>query len=170
MYYSAPIQHFCTFMRHHHGEKNGQAATLDQVFAASALESLRERPHKGWIRTIRDALGMTSRQLATRMGRAHSTLVRLESNEVTDAISLGTLRAAAAALDCTLVYALVPNRPLKDMVHDRAATIAEESVSRSHHSMLLENQGVSEAELTAERERLTALLLKRRGSHLWRDV
>ena len=142
---------------------------LDKVFREMRLERLRQRPPKGWIRAIRDALGLTSRQLAARMGRAHSTLVRLERSEVDDAITLGSLREAAEAMDCTLVYALVPNRPLAEIVRARAAMIAEAQLSRMHHTMRLEDQALRKDDLAEERERLVAAILARGGGRLWEE-
>ena len=142
---------------------------LDRVFREARLEPLRRRPPKGWIRAIRDSLGLTARQLAARMGRAHSTLVRLERSEVDDAITLGSLREAAEAMDCTLVYALVPNRPLTEIVRARAAMIAEAQLSRMHHTMRLEDQALRNDDLAEERERLIAAILARGGGRLWEE-
>lgn len=142
---------------------------LDKVFRGARIESLRQRPPKGWIRAIRDALGLTARQLAARMGRAHSTLVRLERSEVDDAITLGSLREVGAAMGCTLVYALIPNRPLADIVRARAEMVAEAQLSRMHHTMRLEDQALREDDLADERERLIAAILARGGGRLWKE-
>jgi predicted DNA-binding mobile mystery protein A len=142
---------------------------LDKVFRRARIESLRQRPPKGWIRAIRDALGLTARQLAARMGRAHSTLVRLERSEVDDAITLGSLREVGAAMGCTLVYALIPNRPLADIVRARAEMVAEAQLSRMHHTMRLEDQALREDDLADERERLIAAILARGGGRLWKE-
>jgi predicted DNA-binding mobile mystery protein A len=53
------------------------------------------------------------------------------------------LRRVAEALDCTLVYALVPNRPLEAIVRDRARTFARRRLEPVEHSMLLEDQKVT---------------------------
>lgn len=142
---------------------------LDKVFRTAKLETLRQRPPKGWIRAIRDALGLTARQLAARMGRAHSTLVRLERSEIDDTITLASLRDAAAAMECTLVYALIPNRPLADIVRLRSALIAEAQLARMHHTMLLEDQAMRKDDLAEERERLIAAILARGGRRLWQE-
>ncbi|MFN0023607.1 MAG: mobile mystery protein A [Parvularculaceae bacterium] len=142
---------------------------FDKAFGKSSLETVRQRPPKGWIRAIRDALGLTARQLAARMGRAHSTLVRLERSEVHDAITLASLKAAAAAMECTLVYALIPNRPLADIARHRAALIADAQLARMHHTMQLENQALRKDHLAEERERLIAEILARGGRRLWEE-
>jgi predicted DNA-binding mobile mystery protein A len=140
---------------------------LDKMFADTRLDGLRRRPPKGWIRAIRDALGLTARQLAKHMGRTHSVLVRLERSEVADTISLGSLRAAAEAMECTLVYAIVPNRPLTEIARARAAAIADAQLARMHHTMRLEDQALRRDELAEERARLIETILARGGGRLW---
>lgn len=142
---------------------------LDRVFGDVRIDAIRQRPPKGWIRAIRDALGLTARQLASRMGRTHSVLVRLERSEVADAITLGSLRAAAEAMDCTLVYAIVPNRSLTETARARAASLADAQLSRMHHTMRLEDQALTRDDLAEERNRLIEGILARGGSRLWEE-
>jgi len=83
-------------------------------------------------------------------------------------VSLNTLRRAADALECDLVYVLVPRRPLDETVKRRARALAEAGVARTSHSMRLEGQGVSARKCAAEVQRLAAIL-EDQGSRLWRD-
>lgn len=142
---------------------------LDKQFRQVRLDSLRQRPPKGWIRAIRDALGLTVRQLAHRMGKSHSVVVRLEGSEAADTITLGSLRAAAEAMNCTLVYAIVPNRPLAETARERATAIADAHLARVHHTMRLEDQALEREDLEQQRERLIESILARGGSRLWDD-
>jgi predicted DNA-binding mobile mystery protein A len=99
-------------------------------------------PVRGWIKAIREALGMTTAQLAKRLGVKQPSVVAIEQSEVKGAIELATLRRAAQALDCTLVYALVPNKPLEAGLRDRARTFMRRRRQPVEHSMLLEDQKV----------------------------
>lgn len=81
-------------------------------------------PPSGWIRSIRDALGMTGAQLAKRMTITAQSVVGLEQSEASGSIRLASLRKAAAALECDLVYALVPRGELDHIVERRARAIA----------------------------------------------
>src|ERR1700730_2632773 len=81
-------------------------------------------PVRGWIKAIREALGMTAEQLAKRLGVKQPSIVAMEQSEVKGSIELATLRRVAEALDSTLVYAFVPNKPLETMVRDRARDFA----------------------------------------------
>src|SRR5216683_5188812 len=91
-------------------------------------------PPKGWIRAIRDALGMSGVQLATRLGVRPQTVDAIEKSEAGGTIQLKTLQRAAEALDCTLVYALVPRTSLKDMVQSRARSLALRDLDRVGHT------------------------------------
>jgi predicted DNA-binding mobile mystery protein A len=100
-------------------------------------------PVRGWIKAVREALGMTTAQLAKRLGIKQPTVVALEQSEAKGTIELATLRRVAEALDCTLVYALVPNKPLEAMVRGRARLFARLRRGPVEHSMLLEDQKVT---------------------------
>jgi len=99
-------------------------------------------PPRGWVRAIRDAIGMTGTQLGRRLGMTAQAVVSLERSEAQGKIQLNTLRRAAEAMDCVLVYALVPKTNLKDMVDRRARAIALQTLRRVSHSMALEDQWV----------------------------
>ena len=86
---------------------------------------------------------MTTSQLAGRLKIKQPSLVELEQSEARGTIELQTLRRVAEALDCTLVYALVPNKPLDTMVRDRARAFERKRREYVEHSMLLEGQRVN---------------------------
>ena len=96
-------------------------------------------PPKGWVRAIRDAIGMTGGQLGRRLGMTAQAVVSLERSEASGKIQLNTLRRAAEAMDCVLVYALVPNTSLNEMVDRRARELALRALRRVSHSMALED-------------------------------
>jgi predicted DNA-binding mobile mystery protein A len=97
---------------------------------------------RGWTRAVREALGMTTAQLAKRLGVKQPSVVAIEQSEAKGTIELTTLRRIAVALDCTLVYAFVPNKPLEAMVRERARLFSRRRRGPVEHSMLLEDQAV----------------------------
>jgi len=125
------------------------------------------RPPRGWVKAIREALGMTTAQLAKRLGIAQPSAVGLEQAEASKAITLETLERAARALDCTLVYALVPRKPLETIVQERASEKARARLRTISHSMTLEDQRVREEDEHEQLERLVKKLLEGPGSVLW---
>ena len=140
---------------------------LDRRLAALRRTNDFVRPPRGWIRAIREALGMTTAQLAARIGVSQSRIPRIEKGEVQDTITLKTLRAIAKGMDCQLVYALVPNYKLEQMVRRRVAVVADQQLARTHQTMKLENQALSERDLDAERARLFRELLEGDLRRLW---
>ena len=121
------------------------------------------RPSKGWIRSIRQALGISSGELARRLGTSRQLPLQLEKGEAEDRITLKSLRAAANALDCDLVYALVPRAgSMQELIESRARTEAKERVVGVEHSMALENQAVGRIDEAVEAE--TRRLVRKRTS------
>jgi len=144
---------------------------LEQVQASVAAYSdltLRRPPPRGWLKAIRESLGLTERQQADRLGITGSTLHKSEMAEAEDRITLGQLRKLADGLDCELVYALVPRKPLTQVVEDRARSIALQEVSGVAHTMSLEDQRPATDRLRKQVEQRTAELLRGRWSDLWR--
>lgn len=140
---------------------------LDSTLAP--WRSLRSPPPTGgWIRAVRQALGMTTRQLAKSVGVTQPAVADAERTEAKGDITLKTLRRYAAALECELVYALVPFKSLEETVETRAERIARDQVARVRHSMRLEQQGTSDELLDHEVEELKRKLLEGRRSRLWR--
>ena len=136
------------------------------------LSPLREskelgRPPRGWIRAIRKALGMTTEQLANRLGVSQPRVVQLEKSEIEGSVTLKTLRQAAEGLECTLVYALVPNEPLDEILRRRARAVADNQLALTNHTMRLENQALEPIALREERERLVTELLRGNLKYLW---
>lgn len=120
---------------------------LDETLTRFAeLKSI--RPPKGWIRAVREALGMSGRQFAARLGVTPPRVTVLEREEISGGISLKTLRQAAEALDCEVVYALVPRSSLQQAVRRQAEKVAAVQLSQVGHSMVLEAQ-----ELPVEEQR-----------------
>jgi len=114
---------------------------LDERLAFFRAPAIRQPPPRlGWVRAIRKALGMTREQFGKRAGIATSTVADLEKSERDERIQLSTLRRAADALDCELVYALVPRQPIAERVDARLDELAEAAYRRTAHSMALENQ------------------------------
>jgi len=110
---------------------------------------------------------MTTRQLAKAVGVTQAAVVDAERSEAKDDITLATLRRYATALDCELVYALVPNRPLQESLEARADKVARDHVLRVRHSMALEDQQTSGDTLEREVTELRRRLLEGKRSRLW---
>lgn len=125
------------------------------------------RPPRGWIKAIREALGMTTRQFAQRVGVVQSRAVDIEKAEISGSITLDSLSRAANALDCELVYALIPRKPLRDIVNEQARALAKRHIKSTGHSMTLENQKVSQSREAEQLDNLATQIAESSGSSLW---
>ena len=139
---------------------------LDERFREIGPASRLAPPVRGWIKAIREALGMSSAQLAKRLGVRQPSVVALEQSEAKSTIELATLRRVAEALDCTLVYALVPNKPLEGTVRDRARALARRRLAPVEHSMRLEDQAVGAKDSEAQLDEFARTI---NPSRLWDD-
>jgi predicted DNA-binding mobile mystery protein A len=140
---------------------------LDQHIASLLPLADMQRPARGWVRAIRNTLGMTTKQLAARMGVSQPRIVKLEQAEVDRSITLESLQRAAEALGCRVVYALIPDRPLGETLNQRAQQIAEQQLAAVDQTMRLEEQSVTSSKAQDDlRQRLIADAL-RRPARLW---
>lgn len=140
----------------------------DRALAAFAPLSGKPVPRGGWLRAVRESLGLSLRAQAVRVGVTAPSLFKAEASETEGRITLGQLRKLAEGLDCELVYALVPRRPLGEMVEAQADKLAREAVLGVAHSMALEEQRPSNAfvdQLIDDRRRA---LLAGSWAKLWR--
>jgi predicted DNA-binding mobile mystery protein A len=127
------------------------------------------QPRAGWIKTLRVVLRMSVGQLANRLGLSRSRITQLENAEIHDAVTLRTLREAANALECDLVYAIVPknHNTLEDIIKQQAEHIAKESVDRVAHSMSLEEQSINAEILRSQKDDLIKSLMEHLDKKLW---
>ncbi|MFM7632461.1 MAG: mobile mystery protein A [Betaproteobacteria bacterium] len=138
-----------------------QLRQLDGSLEKWRVSHLPPRPKSGWLKAIRTTLGMTSLALARRLQLSDSAIRKLEQSEAEGAITLASLRRVAEALDCELHYALVPRKPLKLILSERAMHVARERVAAVAHHMALESQTVDEAITQSQIEELAEELLRK---------
>ncbi|MBL7544544.1 MAG: mobile mystery protein A [Bdellovibrionaceae bacterium] len=124
-------------------------------------------PKSGWVKAIREALGMTTSQLAHRMGIQQSGVTLLEQREVDKKITLETLERAAHALNCDLVYSLVPKKSLQKIVDDQATRVAKTILARTTHTMQLEMQEAGVEETKLHENELANEIKNKLDSRLW---
>jgi len=124
-------------------------------------------PTRGWLRAIREGFGMTTKQLASRIGVVPSRITALEKAEITGGTTLRSLREAAEAMGCVFVYAIVPVQPMDETLRARAVRLAEADLDRTSHTMRLEDQALDAAGIASERERLIEEYLAGPSRRLW---
>lgn len=142
---------------------------IDKRLSSMQNMELFVRPPRGWLKAIREALGMTTAQLGRRLGVVQSRVVAIEQAEAKGTITLNSLEKAAQALDCRLVYALMPRQPLEDIVEQRASLLAKSRLKSTGHTMTLEAQGVDATDESEQLKRLIRQLVEKSGSKLWEE-
>jgi predicted DNA-binding mobile mystery protein A len=126
---------------------------------------LGQRPPRGWVRAIREALGMTTAELGQRMGLTQSRVSQIERSEELGSIRLDTLERAAQALNCQVRYVFVPNEPLEEMVQRQARLRAQAEVDAVTHTMALEDQAPEPGVLDSLVKEMAERFVDER--HLW---
>lgn len=101
------------------------------------------------------------------MGVRQQTISDIERSEQHDTIQLKTLERAALAMNCRLVYALVPDSTLEETVNAQARRKAIQHMKSVAHHSRLEDQAVGEDELAVQIDELATQLASRRG--LWAE-
>lgn len=137
---------------------------LDQVVADSP------RPSGGWVKAVREALGMTRAQLGKRVGISQHTVATLERNEANNSITLESLQKLAAGMGGRVVYSIVPERgqTFEDIVRQQALAVANRRLARVSHTMALEQQEVSDKLKKDQLQRIVDSLLSGSRRQLWR--
>lgn len=126
------------------------------------------RPPSGWLRLIRESLGLSTTQLAKRLNLAQSTIAELEAREKKGNVSIEMLQRTANAMDCEFVYVILPkNKSLDKILELRARRAAERIIANVSHSMKLEDQEVSKQEKEAQIVSLAHELKEALDPRLW---
>lgn len=128
-----------------------------------------EGPSSGWIRAIREHLGISGVQLARKLGMTKQALKIIESSEKKGTISVGTLRKIADALDCDVKVALIPRCSLDALLKDRAYQVAERIVGRTALHMALEDQSTSNDFRKNQIQELAEELIRTGDRRIWDD-
>lgn len=136
---------------------------------ATAEDALHALPPGGWVKTIREALGMSAAQLAARLGISRAAVYKLEDRESGRNITLQQLDKAAEALDCKLLYAVVPRRSLEQTIRDRARQKAELQLRSANASMGLEAEGVEGSDFATAVTSASSYTEALTDRRLWED-
>jgi predicted DNA-binding mobile mystery protein A len=111
------------------------------------------RPRGGWLHAIRQALGLSRQHVATIARVNQQQIAFFETSEANDRITLRSLRRVAAAMDCELVYAIVPKTgTLQDLADQRLRSEVSKNVLATEKSMALEGQGTGDLKEKIEDE------------------
>lgn len=141
---------------------------LDQIFKKyQSVFSLKLKT-SGWLKDIRETLGISSTQMACLLGMTRPAYYKIERSEAAQTASLKTIRKAAEAMDCRIVFAIVPkDGSLQHLIERRARQVARRILARVSHTMALENQSITMREQERQIKELANELIENRDKRLW---
>ncbi|MBD1431760.1 mobile mystery protein A [Sphingobacterium sp. DN00404] len=140
---------------------------LDKKLKKLSILLSPELPERGWVKLIREALGMSGQELGKRIGLNQSSVSRLESSELSGDAKLSSLKKTADALNMKFVYGFVPRDGLENMVKRQAQKIAQERMAKASHTMLLEAQELSDEEKARMFDDLVQKILIEQPKDFW---
>jgi predicted DNA-binding mobile mystery protein A len=125
-------------------------------------------PSEGWIYSIRQAIGISLKQLGNRMHLTPSGVKEMEKREKNDSITIKSLKDFAASLELKFVYGFIPNDgSLEKMIEKRATEIAQEIVLKTSHNMALEDQQNNPTRIKKAIKNRTEQIKNEMPKYLW---
>ena len=148
-----------------------EVGRLDEYFQTLKAETgfSRQAPPHGWIRAMREALGMSAVQLAKRLGVSRGALYKLEEREASRGIALKQLDRAANAMDCDVFYAIVPRDTLEQSIRNQSRKRVERQLYKANVSMGLEAEGVKEKRFATALSSSSSYTEALTDRYLWED-
>ncbi|MBL0200655.1 MAG: mobile mystery protein A [Chitinophagaceae bacterium] len=138
-----------------------------KMLAFASLQKVAPPP-TGWIKAIRNAIGMSMLQLGKRLSITKQSVQDIERREKDGSISIKALREAARALDMQLVYGFVPNDgSLEALIDRKAKELATQIVQRTSNSMKLEDQENSKQRIEKAIEERATIIKNEMPKTLW---
>ena len=141
---------------------------LDEYYRTISPIRNTPKPKKGWVKTIRTALGMTTVQLAKKLNITRQSVLEIENREAEGSITLKNLKEVANALDMKLIYCLFPKEgTLEGLIERRAREIATEMVLGTSQSMMLDDQENDTNSIQEAIQERKKLIMDRSPKRLW---
>ena len=126
-------------------------------------------PPIGWLRMVRNALGMSGTQLANRLGVTKARISKAEQDELTGSVTLKTMQNMASAMNCRFVYAVVPENEIETIIKKRAFDKASKQIKSASTQMALEAQALNDKQLAFAVDELASEIIEKMPSDLWND-
>jgi predicted DNA-binding mobile mystery protein A len=131
-----------------------------------SIATVRNTPQlrRGWLRAVREALELSLEEVSKKTSMSRQNINQLEQSEASGKITLDSLRRLADAMDCNLVYAIVPRdktfaalanqvaRRKSQLKEDRARRRATKLIEAVDQTMALEGQSTGRTKERVEEE------------------
>jgi len=125
-------------------------------------------PPIGWIKAIRNGIGMSMEQLGKKLSITKQAVMDIEKREKEGAITIKSMQEIAKVIDMKFVYGFVPNAgSLEQMIETRSLEIAIKIVQRTSTSMKLEDQVNSKERIEKAIKERAAEIINKTPKILW---
>ena len=150
------------------GKKSLQIQQLNGKMLAYASLQKVAPPPTGWIKAIRNAIGMSMLQLGNRLSITKQSVQDMERREKDGSITIKALREAARVLDMQLIYGFVPNDgSLELLIERKAKELATQIVMRTNNTMKLEDQENTKQRIEKAIQERTTIIKTEMPKALW---
>jgi len=151
-------------------EKKLARKQLDKTLQQFQVLGGTKPPRRGWVRAIRNVLGMSARQLAARLGISQQRVAQIEKHEVDGGLTIKAMQKVAEGLDCRFVYGFIPYDSLEATVSQQAKRVALRRLDRASHTMSLEDQALAKEENDDILTEMVTELTSEIPSNLWDEI
>lgn len=141
---------------------------LDRSFVPLKTLNLKT-PKQGWLKEIRESLGMSMKDLAERLGTIKQRIERIEKDEVTSKVTLGTMKKTAEAMNCDFVYFILPKESLEETLKGQSLKAAQKILKQVGKTMALESQSTSSLSQKKMIEDLAQEMLLKQDRKIWKE-
>ena len=125
-------------------------------------------PPIGWIKAIRNGIGMSMEQLGKKLSITKQAVMDIEKREKEGAVTIKSMQEIAKVIDMKFVYGFVPNAgSLEQMIETRSLEIATKIVQRTSTSMKLEDQVNSKERIEKAIKERAAEIINKTPKILW---
>jgi predicted DNA-binding mobile mystery protein A len=150
------------------GKKSLQIQQLNSKMLAYASLQKVAPPPTGWIKAIRNAIGMSMLQLGNRLSITKQSVQDIERREKDGSVTIKALREAARALDMQLIYGFVPtDGSLELLIERKAKELATQIVMRTNNTMKLEDQENTKQRIEKAIHERTTIIKTEMPKTLW---
>ena len=127
-----------------------------------------KRPKEGWVKEVRNALGMSLEDLGKRLGTIKQRVLAIEKSELEGKVTVESLQKTAEAMGCEFIYFIVPKESLADIIETQAELAARSILSQGDKTMKLEKQGMDSNEQKQAIEDMTKKILSEKINKIWK--
>lgn len=108
--------------------------------------------------------------MAEKLDSSRNRISILERREIEGDITLNQLKLLAEQLNCDFTYALVPKKPVEEIIEDRVTEIAIQSLDSNAQNMFLEAPSIDKKAQEHLLEQAKKEIIASGGWIIWKNI